>query len=234
MTADLTREEIERLYAVFALVEDLEPSEIGPLLAHAYDEPARLSAARAEGVREGINHAIDHARRVAQHHSEECDAGDPARLIADDIGADEFRQAVIDDWPSPAPTEAPTTPTEASAPVDPDEAFHDAVMAIGEAGRIGDLEDEVEDQKARITALEAENRALRERNKKLEDGLRPFAVECNEWVEQIHLLPDETVPEIKAPSDDAVAAARFTLGDLRLARALLQGQGGADASDDGR
>ena len=49
-------------------------------------------------------------------------------------------------------------------------------------------------------------------------------MECAEWVEHIHLLPNETVPEIRAPSDDAVAAARFTLGDLRRARALLAGR----------
>ena len=52
---------------------------------------------------------------------------------------------------------------------------------------------------------EPENETLRQRNAALKDGLRPFAMECAEWVEHIHLLPNETVPEIRAPSDDAVA-----------------------------
>ena len=106
-------------------------------------------------------------------------------------------------------------PAEASAPV------ADYMIACGQHADSRRVAEE------RVAALEAENAALKARNVELEDGLRPFAVECAEWVDQIHLLPNETVPEIKAPSDDAVAAARFTLGDLRRARALLQG--GPDA-----
>lgn len=117
----------------------------------------------------------------------------------------------------------PLSVAEPSAPVAP-EGFEKpspgaSVAEIEAAG----YRNTIMAQAARITALEAENAELRKRNAALEDGLRPFAVECNEWVEQVHLLPDETVPEIKAPSDDAVATARFTLGDLRRARGLLQG-----------
>lgn len=105
---------------------------------------------------------------------------------------------------------------EPSAPVAPDWPTRCAALeADGIAAR------------KRVVALEAENAALKARNAELIEGLRPFAVECAEWVDQIRLLPNETIPEIKAPSDDAVAAARFTLGDLRRARALLQG--GPDA-----
>lgn len=67
-------------------------------------EPARLAAAKAEGVREGIERAIAHALRVARHHADDCDGdGDePARLIADDLVSDEFRQAILDDALSPS------------------------------------------------------------------------------------------------------------------------------------
>lgn len=171
-------------------------------------EPARIAAARQEGYREGVADAKQAAGFAAWRHE-----GDDAHSRGMDAGARhqvaECVKAIVALSPLPA---------EPSAPV----AEGDRVAALREAGGIHRYRD-----KQRIAALEAENAKLRERNSGLEEGLRPFAVECAEWVDQIHLLPNETVPEIKAPSDDAVAAARFTLGDLRRARALLQG--GPDA-----
>ncbi len=96
--------------------------------------------------------------------------------------------------------------------------------AVIDATRIAALKADCAAARKRVAELLAENETLRQRNAALKDGLRPFAMECAEWVEHIHLLPNETVPEIRAPSDDAVAAARFTLGDLRRARALLAGR----------
>ena len=169
-------------------------------------EPARIAAARQEGYREGVADAKQAAGFAAWRHE-----GDDAHSQGMDAGARhqvaECVKAIVALSPLPA---------EPSAPVAPDWPTRCAALeADGIAAR------------KRVAALEAENAALKARNAKLVDGLRPFAVECNEWVEQVHLLPDATVPEIKAPSDDAVAAARFTLGDLRRARALLQG--GPDA-----
>ena len=58
MPTDLTREEIERLRVDFDRGHDLGYGDQRALLAHALAEPARLAAARAEGVREGIETII--------------------------------------------------------------------------------------------------------------------------------------------------------------------------------
>ncbi len=58
MPTDLTREKIERLRVDFDRGHDLGYGDQRALLAHALAEPARLAAARAEGVREGIETII--------------------------------------------------------------------------------------------------------------------------------------------------------------------------------
>lgn len=103
---------------------------------------------------------------------------------------------------------------------------------IEAAARIAALEAEIAALKAQVAVegsdaavarrlvrdLNAENAALRERNKKLVEGLQPFA----------DADVDERCPDHNSIWEQSCAV-DITAGDLRRARALLQGQGGSDA-----
>jgi hypothetical protein len=84
-----------------------------------------------------------------------------------------------------------------------------------EANRIPDLEE-------RISALEAENAKLRERNAALEDGLRPFAAAAGHALEAFGVGKSVTLAVL-----DRVAAYFVGWTHYKRARALLQG--GPDA-----
>jgi hypothetical protein len=101
--------------------------------------------------------------------------------------------------------------------------------ADGPAEIVTDMLNWLDNCDARIAALEAENAALKARNAELVEGLRPFAEEADEW-EGINVRAGDGDPVFIGPDDVMDAGkARFSVGDLRRARALLQGQGGGDA-----
>jgi hypothetical protein len=214
MPIDLTRETVARAIFekrwpgrwnnhAFLHQQDQAYDEADAVL-QALSEPARLASARQEGYREGIADAKQAAGFAAWRHE-----GDDARSQGMDAGA---RHQVAECVKAIAALSPP--PAEPSAPVAPEEAFYDLVAAIGEGGRIIDLEDEVEEQNARIATLEAENAALKARVAELVEGLKPLAKiggEIDRFAPQLH-------------DEDGTSVA---IGDLRRARALLQG--GPDA-----
>ncbi len=71
MPGDLTREEIELMRVGFDRGRDLGYIEQRALLGHALAEPTRLAAARAEGVREGIEMAAQVASNAAWRYEDD-------------------------------------------------------------------------------------------------------------------------------------------------------------------
>lgn len=97
------------------IIGNVRAGDIARAVTEALDEPARLSAARAEGVREGIEMA-----RSYIHDTWDADKLGPPGIYASDCLADAYTSGAIDAAASievclralsPAPAEAPTTPT---------------------------------------------------------------------------------------------------------------------------
>jgi hypothetical protein len=82
MPTDLTREEIEQLRDELHGALTIGAHLVRPLVEHAFAEPARLAAAKAEGVREGIEDAKRAAGFAAWRHE-----GDDAYSRGMDAGA---------------------------------------------------------------------------------------------------------------------------------------------------
>ena len=78
------------------------------------------------------------------------------------------------------------------------------------------------EHRARVAALEAENAALRERNAELVEGLRSMSDDFASY-EDMPAAVDGRLDDCKD------YRCQRTIGDLRRARALLQGEGGGDA-----
>ena len=117
MTADLPREEIERLRDDFALASELEPVEVDSLLSHVESEPARIEAARQEGCRAGV----EAAARWHEERAEACEAigGRWNGQLSRDafVAAEEHRrQAATIRALSPAPAEPRFARLAADAP----------------------------------------------------------------------------------------------------------------------
>lgn len=123
MPADLTREEIDAMQDRLAVDGDPTHDDMWVLLDYARSEPTRLAAARAEGVREGIEMAV--ADVVAMSIRDEVDSyemrddggggyspTDDERIMLEDFGEGllSIMQTRLRSL-SPAPAEAPTTPT---------------------------------------------------------------------------------------------------------------------------
>lgn len=232
----ITREDIELLRSWLAsegLLSSFDIARVLDIAEHARDEPARIEAARREGAIEMREDAIRAARsavlpagyRWGKDAMENFAVG--KRCAADEIACLPLPDA-------PAPASSDEAPAEPSAPVAPEpvikaieraldecsawiarpspDVTRQVAIAAGiawqanmnhEANRVPDLED-------RIAALEAEERALRE-------GLRPFSDAVDDLDEG-----DADAAHIW----EAPVAMGLTVGDLRRARALLQGQGG--------
>lgn len=107
-------------------------------------------------------------------------------------------------------------PAEARAPRAPDLVTAEGRTATATTATI-------RVQKARIAALEAKNEKLRERTAELEDGLRPFA-------KAGELFPPRTPDSFNEGVYRPAAGDEYAISgdDLRRARALFQGHGGAD------
>ena len=220
MPADLTREEIERLRVDFDRGHDLGYGDQRALLAHALAEPARLAAARAEGVREGIETIITIAESDQRWR--------PGSLW------DVLQREVAGRALSPAPAE-PSAPEDVPGTAagwmdtarhyaEGSEYYQSLLDQIGQmfgpaayTSDDGSVQDSVLRAKvpelvaARIAALEAENAKLRRE-------LEPLAREAERYDP-----PEGDGTENLSEAWDS----RFTIGHLRRARALLRG--GADA-----
>jgi hypothetical protein len=203
MPIDLTRETVAR-----AIFEKRWPGRWNNhAFLHqqdqAYDEADAVLQALSEPARlasarqEGYREGIADAKQAAGFAAWRHE-GDDARSQGMDAGA---RHQVAECVKAIAALSPP--PAEPSAPVAPDWPTRCAALeADGIAAR------------KRVAALEAENAKLRERNAALEDGLRPLAKiggEIDRYAPQLH-------------DEDGTSVA---IGDLRRARALLQG--GPDA-----
>ena len=249
MPADtLSREEIERLQSrlrsegvcMTCVLRAPEPYGCSDCLNTGYErgEVARLASARQEGYREGVEAAArwhaDQAAAIDEHIAKRGQVefvsglGRVAcfhRQFATDMLAalspapaepsdEEWLRGLIA-WCRPGvvrdaldrylaegtavPDMTPIVQSaEPSAPVAPDWPTRCAALeADGIAAR------------KRVAALEAENAKLRERNEKLVEGLRPFA--------------EDDVWHASIPDEFRALNPRYTVGDLRRARALLQG-----------
>jgi hypothetical protein len=210
MPADtLSREEIERLQSrlrsegvcMTCVLRAPEPYGCPDCLNTGYErgEVARLAQARAEGYREGwlaLRREVYalHEDTIEKHHDigqHDLEGKQGAFARGRCIEAKSIARALGALTPPPAEPAQPDWPTRCAA-----------LEADGIAAR------------KRVTALEAENAKLRERNAELEDGLWPLAKiggEIDQYVPQLH-------------DDDGTSVA---IGLLRRARALLQG--GPDA-----
>lgn len=153
MPTDLTREKIERLRVDFDRGHDLGYGDQRALLAHALAEPARLAAARAEGVREGIETIITIAESDQRWR--------PGSLW------DVLQREVAGRALSPAPAEPPKAPTTPTVEASSEErvavwvrrCFGDAAMSIHErASRL--MEEAIEMAQAAGVAREVANRSV--------------------------------------------------------------------------
>jgi len=192
-------------------------AEIHDVLMRALSEPTRLAAARAEGYREGVEAAIADAVAVSirdevDSYEMRDDGGggysptDDERIMLEDFGAGlvavfEQRLRAL----SPPPAE-PAQPNDGP----------------GVWGRTAAR------QSQRITALEAENAALKAKMAEADRALAPFAG-IGAWL-FARDLPD-AMPLVDILGING-ASGVLTRGDFKAAhtaRALLQGQGGGDA-----
>jgi hypothetical protein len=247
MTADLSREEIERLDR--DLLDRISRGIYGDapapidvrmwlrVVKHLLSEPTRLAAARAEGYREGVEAAIADAVAVSirdevDSYEMRDDGGggysptDDERIMLEDFGAGlvaVFEQRLRALTPPPAepaggtaePADWTVSDTElardilcylgigSDASLEPGDRRRDRIAAM----ICADRERRIVKPATRITALEAENAALR----------KVFDAACA--MDGFGMFDD-----LESPSGVRMREA------TRRARALLQGQGGGDAA----
>ena len=225
----------------------------------ALSEPTRLAAARAEGYREGVEAAIADAVAVSirdevDSYEMRDDGGggysptDDERIMLEDFGAGlvaVFEQRLRALSPPPAepaggtaePADWTVSDTElardilcylgigSDASLEPGDRRRDRIAAM----ICADRERRIVKPATRITALEAENAALREKVAAADRALEPFAG-IGAWL-FARDLPD-AMPLVDILGING-ASGVLTRGDFKAAhtaRALLQGQGGGDAA----
>lgn len=170
-----------------------------------------LASARAAGFREGV----EAAAVWMDHKAASCEALGAKVLAGDYLHIAALLRSLI---PSPAPVET-------SAPVADElaERLRSTTEEMANRASVpmdlwGRHSNACLDAVARIAALEAEITALRERETKLVEHLRPFTDDFNVFTDQASdtdrvYVTDEDIEE--------TADSGFTVGDIRRARALV-------------
>jgi len=212
MPADLTREEIDAMQDRLATDGDPTHDDMWVLLDYARAVPTRIEAARQDGRQEGYREGVE---AIATALRREIPTGDGSTRSLTWNEASDAVDAIRAISPPPAEPSAPV-----AEPITPEEVMQVARGVKREAEGAA---------AARITALEAENAALRAKMAEADRALAPFAG-IGAWLFARDLPDVMPLVDLLGINGASGVLTRGHFKAAHTARALLQGQGGGDAA----